>query len=61
MTSQEYQQQSKTLTVRLVDVQLNQTGSPAKTFTSTTTIVDQKSCPARWIAAMYQSRRLTKP
>lgn len=58
MTSQEYRQQPETLTVRMVDVQISEPGYRAKTFTITTTIVDRKSCPARWIAAMYQSRWL---
>ncbi len=58
MSKAEYWQQPETLTVRLVDVQVSQPGSRAKTFTIATTITDRKACPAHWIAAVYQSRWL---
>ena len=58
MSRQEFWRQPLTLTLRLVDVQTNQPGYRAKTFTIATTITDRKACPARWIAAVYQSRWL---
>ncbi|QDV48192.1 IS4 family transposase [Gimesia fumaroli] len=58
MTRQEFWQQPLTLTLRLVDVQISQPGYRAKTFTIATTITDRKAYPARWIAAVYQSRWL---
>jgi len=58
MSKDAYKRQPKTLTVRMVDVQIRQPGYRAKTFTITTTITDRKACPARWIAAVYQSRWL---
>lgn len=58
MTRQEYRRQPLTLTLRLVDVQVSQPGCRTKTFTIATTITDRKAYPARWIAAVYQSRWL---
>lgn len=60
MTRQEFWRQPLTLTLRLVDVQISQPGYRAKTFTIATTITDRKACPARWIAALYQSRWLVE-
>ena len=58
MSRQEYQRHPETLIVRLVDVQVKQPGYRAKTFSIATTITDRKAYPARWIAAVYQSRWL---
>jgi hypothetical protein len=58
MSEAEYRQQPETLTVRLVDVQVSQPGYRVKTFTIATTITDRNACPARWVAAVYQSRWL---
>lgn len=58
MSRGEYKQQPQTLTLRLVDVQVRLQGFRTKTLTIATTIIDRKACPARWIAALYQSRWL---
>lgn len=58
MTRQEFWRQPLSLTLRLVDVQISQPGYRANTFTIATTITDRKAWPARWIAAVYQSRWL---
>jgi hypothetical protein len=58
MSRREFWRQPLTLTLRLVDVQVSQPGYRPKTFTIATTITDRKACPARWIAAVYQSRWL---
>lgn len=60
MSEEEYQAQPEEITIRLVDVQVDQAGFRTKTFTVATTLLDCQAYPREWIAAVYQSRWLVE-
>lgn len=60
MSKTEYQQQPKTIEIRLVDVQVLQKGFRPQEFTVATTMLDRKANPGSWIASVYRSRWLVE-
>jgi hypothetical protein len=56
MTKEEYNQQPETIEIRLVDVQVQQSGFRPDSFTVATTIMDRKVYSAEWIRSVYHSR-----
>jgi hypothetical protein len=60
MSKEEYQQQPKTIEIRLVDIQVPQKGFRPDVFTVATTMLDRKVDTGDWIASVYRSRWLVE-
>lgn len=56
MTQDEYDAFPKEVEVRLVDVNVDRPGFRTEGFTIATTMLNHRTCPADWIAAIYRSR-----
>ena len=60
MTREEYESFPNQVEVRLVDVNVDQSGFRTDSFTVATTMLDYKECPGDWIASVYRSRWLVE-
>jgi hypothetical protein len=60
MSKEEYEQQPKTIEIRLVDVQVPQKGFRPDVFTVATTMLNHKTHTGSWIASVYRSRWLVE-
>jgi len=60
MSVEDYRQQPKTISIRLVDVSVKRKGFRPNTFTVATTMIDDTEFPADWIRSVYESRWLVE-